>query len=62
MFNNDLYTIMMCGTVFGRFINEEEAISYAKRLARRSKHEVRIYRYDHIWIISIDGKVACFCR
>lgn len=62
MFNNDLYTVMMCGMVFGRFANEEQAISYAKRLAHRSNQEVRMYRYDHIWIISTNGKVVCFCR
>lgn len=62
MFNNELYTVMMCSTVFGRFVDKEQAVSYAKRLARRSKHEVRIYHYDHIWVIPINGEVICFCR
>ena len=62
MFDNDLYTVMMCGIVFGRHTSEEGAISYAKRLARRSNHEVRIYHYDHIWTVSVNGKTVCFCR
>ena len=62
MFDNNLYTVMMCGTVFGRYVSEGEAVSYAKRLAHRSKHEVRIYHYDHIWVVSISGETVCFCR